>query len=183
MNDNKKTRTGSNDAGNDEEFTEISKSQLKREAKAITKLGKHLMKLSANELKHLDLPDFITDELTSVKKVKPKSSAIKRSILHLGKVLRNYENIEELIYTVDHFELTKKNSKQKLDYYCEKLLENDKEFIESTLGQYADLDRQKLRQLIRNSKPNIELENAEELTEQDKAQGKKLRNYLSQYIK
>ena len=71
-----------------EEF--ISKSQLKREAHALTDLGSKLLTLSEEELNSFELPDNLLEALKVAKNIK-KHGALKRQKLYIGKLLRGLD--------------------------------------------------------------------------------------------
>ncbi|VAW96922.1 FIG138315: Putative alpha helix protein [hydrothermal vent metagenome] len=68
----------------------ISKSQLKREAHALTELGSKLLTLSAEKLNRFDLPDNLLEALKAAKNIK-KHGAFKRQKLYIGKLLRGLD--------------------------------------------------------------------------------------------
>ncbi len=152
-----------------------SKSQRKREAKEITNLGKYLLKLSISELERLNIPQYINDEMNKIKKINSKTSAYKRETLHLGKILRNYEGLEMLFSSVANKDQEIKHKQILLTEYHLELLNNKNETVEKVLSKYPDINRQKLRQLIRNIKPGTEDMNDKHV--------KKLKSYLADFIK
>jgi len=68
----------------------ISKSQLKREAHALTDLGSKLLTLSAEKLNNFDLPSNLLDAIKAAKNIK-KHGALKRQKLYIGKLLRGLD--------------------------------------------------------------------------------------------
>ncbi len=68
----------------------ISKSQLKREAQALTDLGSKLLTLSAEKLNSFNLPDNLLEALKAAKNIK-KHGALKRQKLYIGKLLRGLD--------------------------------------------------------------------------------------------
>lgn len=71
----------------DDEDDFISKSQLKREAHALTDLGSKLLALSVEQLAKFDLPDNLLEAFKVAKNIK-KHGALKRQKLYIGKLLR-----------------------------------------------------------------------------------------------
>ncbi len=69
----------------DDDF--VSKSQLKREAHALTDLGTKLLTLSNEQLSKFDLPDNLLEAFKVAKNIK-KHGALKRQKLYIGKLLR-----------------------------------------------------------------------------------------------
>lgn len=73
-----------------DDIEHVSKSQLKREAHAITDLGTKLLGLSVEQLNKFDLPNDIIEALKVAKNIK-KHGALKRQKLYIGKLLRGID--------------------------------------------------------------------------------------------
>ncbi len=82
-----KKENTSQDIDNDEI---ISKSQLKREAHALTDLGSKLLTLSTDKLNSFELPENLLEALKAAKNIK-KHGALKRQKLYIGKLLRGLD--------------------------------------------------------------------------------------------
>lgn len=79
---------------------EKSKSQLKREAKALQQLGANLTQLSLKQLDQIPLPEQLLEAILQVKKIK-SHSAKKRDIQFIGRILRNIENVAPIQIAYD----------------------------------------------------------------------------------
>ena len=73
----------------DFEFRKPSRSQRKRDAEALTELGKKLIALPAKKLNTLPIEDSIKKELLAAQKM--GHGALKRQIQHIGKRLRQQD--------------------------------------------------------------------------------------------
>lgn len=70
-----------------------SKSQLKREAQALTKLGEQLVSLDEKQLQQISLPENIRETIIATRKIR-QHGARKRQLLFLGKLLRQTDTSE-----------------------------------------------------------------------------------------
>lgn len=159
------------DLNSEQEY--ISKSQLKRQAKQITALGKKLLDMPNSQLNKLNLSEDIINELEITKKIRTKSPAYKRQIQHLGKVLRNDANIEHIINAIDRQSIDAKTQSNKIEDHLTKLLQFKDEYIETLMQEYPNMDRQHLRQLVRKSVNQEQTNNKFAI---------RLKNYLSEFI-
>jgi len=80
----------SNNSDEYDDVNYVSKSQLKREAHALTDLGSRLITLSIEQLQKFDLPDDLLEALKVAKNIK-KHGALKRQKLYIGKLLRSID--------------------------------------------------------------------------------------------
>ena len=133
----------------DDDF--ISKSQLKREAHAITDLGSKLLDLSLEQLKKFDLPDNVFEAFKVAKNIK-KHGALKRQKLYIGKLLRAIDSkpIEAQLEML--MSPHKENVKQfhDVENWRDSII-TDSENINKFLSQYPTAQRQSLIKLQRDS--------------------------------
>lgn len=129
--------------------TAPSKSQLKREAEAMTQLGEQLTKLDNGQLARLDLADNILAAIAEFRKIR-SHGARKRQLLYLGKLLRQID-VSDILAQLDAF---KNQSQQQnrafheLEQWRDRLLSDDQALTE-LLNVHPTMDRQHIRQLIR----------------------------------
>ncbi len=136
----------------EEEIILISKSQLKRESHALTDLGKELVELQQNKLDKIPLDDNLRDAIDLARRIKERGGR-KRQIQYVGKLLRKVD-AEPIIAAMDALKLdhAKENARlHKLEQWRDRLLEEGDDALGELLGQQPDLDRQHLRQLLRNA--------------------------------
>lgn len=139
----------------DEEIIYVSKSEIKRDAEALKKLGVELIKLTKNELDKINLDDDLRYAIELAQKI--KKEGYRRQIQYIGKLLRSRD--EEAIQQ-DLDKLKNKHNQQIMQFHQfekmrDKLIETgDAEII---LDVYPNADRQKLRQLARSAKKELEL--------------------------
>ena len=141
----------------DEEL--ISKSQLKREAAELTQLGKDLVALDAASLDKIPMDSQLRDAVDVARTIK-SHGALKRQQQYIGKLLRNRDNTE----VISAYENIRQQSSgtnaafKQSEKWRELLLEEDKNSsLQEFIGRWPNVDRQKLRQLIRNARKETAL--------------------------
>ena len=138
--------------GFDGEEDFISKSQVKRECHDLQELGEAMSKLEPAALDKIPMDETIRDAVIAIRKLK-KGSALKRQIQYVGKLLRNseHEPIREAYEKiVNHY---REDVKQfhKLENWRDRLVEEGDKALGELLNEMPGLDRQHLRQLIRQA--------------------------------
>lgn len=135
-----------------EEDIIISKSQQKREAEEAQKLGEDLLKLDVKSQKSITLPEDLSKALDDARRIKAHG-ALKRQVQYIGKIMRKldlepiraeYEKIQNH-YSKDirHLHL--------LETWRDRLLDEGDKALEELIDDAPDVDRQHLRQLIRQA--------------------------------
>ncbi len=72
----------------DDDF--ISKTRLKRQMKDLQEVGAELVKLSAEQLAHLDLPENLREAVLACKRF-TKHEAIRRQVQYIGRIMRDID--------------------------------------------------------------------------------------------
>lgn len=91
---------------NDQDYTEKSKSQLKREAQATTDFGRQLLDITSADLEKLELSDELRAAVMQARKMKRTNHAFKRQVQYIGKLLRK-EGEEEIFAELKRIEAEK----------------------------------------------------------------------------
>jgi len=145
----------------DEEFdhgdTAPSKSQLKRDALALQKLGTDLVDLPESDWSLLELPEPLVNALREAKRIH-SHGARKRHLQYIGKLMRGIdpEPIQQ------HFEQIRLKTRQQaqahheVEHWRDRLLDEGDPAIEALVAEYDQADRQHLRQLLRQAKKEQE---------------------------
>ncbi|WP_417760898.1 ribosome biogenesis factor YjgA [Shewanella sp.] len=140
----------------DEEY--VSKSAMKRESTAAQDLGAQLLTLSQSQLDKIPLEDSLLDALALAKKIKPNTDAHRRQVQYIGRLMRNID-LAQIKAALDKV-LNRKNQvaaqAQITEKLCDKLLTEGDEAIQALLDLHPQLERQKLRQLVRQAKKELE---------------------------
>ncbi len=126
-----------------------SKSQLKRDALAMTKLGEQLVALEEKQLRQFSLPENILDAVIATRKIR-QHGARKRQLLFLGKLLRliDASEIDTQLLTLNTQSKEQARAFHKLEQWRDKLLADD-QALTALLNDYPNIDHQHIRQLIR----------------------------------
>lgn len=139
-----------------EEIIWVSKSEIKRDAEALKKLGEKLTQLTPQQLEKIPLSDTILDTVLLAQRL--QKEAKRRQLQYIGKLLRA-EDAEPIQEALDKLE-NKHNQQQamlhKLELLRDELIEQGDEAITALLHDYPQLDRQQLRHLIRSAKKEKE---------------------------
>ena len=132
---------------------EISKSQIKREAEALKTIGRELVALSKKQLPQIPGSDLLFHSIAVAHKIMDKHEALRRQIQYIGKVLRN-EDCEAIRAALDklnnkHQQLT--HATERLEKLRDELIIQGDDKINELLQEFPTLERQKLRQLVRQA--------------------------------
>ncbi|MFA5960802.1 MAG: ribosome biogenesis factor YjgA [Tatlockia sp.] len=129
-----------------------SKSQKKREADALQKLGTKLVALSKEKLNALPLPTTLYQAIIEAKSIK-SHGAIRRQSQLIGKLMRasDYEAI-----LAAYEEMTADDGAQtavfhELEQWRDKLIHEGKEALTAFIETYHPNDIQQLRQLVKKA--------------------------------
>jgi ribosome-associated protein len=152
---------------------EISKTQIKKEAEALKLIGRELVGLSKKQLAQIPGSELLFHAISVAHKIMDKNEALRRQIQYIGKVLRN-EDCDAIRAAIDklnnkHQQLT--HATQRLEKLRDELIEQGDSKINELLEQFPSLERQKLRQLVRQA-------NKEKKSEKPAKAAKDLFEYL-----
>lgn len=140
-----------------EEFD--SRTQIKEAAMAVTELGEQLTQLSNAQLSKLSLPNELREALETMKRI-TKGNAIKRQKSYIGKLLRQNENlIIEVKALLDEEENKRKQQNahfHRLEKLRDRLITDGDNALFELMQEYPQIDRQYLRQMIRNAQKEQE---------------------------
>ena len=145
----------------EEEIIYVSKSELKREAQEFHQLGSEIAKMGKKQRERLPLNDDLKEAMVVADKISNKSDAYRRHLNYIAKTLRTVENIEEIKAIIDVM-LNKNNQAEvmikKIEQLRSDLIEQGDDLINETIAQYPALERQKMRQLVRNAAKEVKAE-------------------------
>lgn len=145
----------------EEEIIYVSKSELKRDAQELHQLGSEIAKMGKKQRERLPLNDDLKEAMVVADKISNKSDAYRRHLNYIAKTLRTVENIEEIKAIIDVM-LNKNNQAEvmikKIEQLRSDLIEQGDALINDTIEQYPTLERQKMRQLVRNAAKELKAE-------------------------
>jgi len=130
----------------------VSKSQRKREMTALQDLGAELVKLSADRLGKLDLPEFLREALLEARRLS-SHGALRRQMQYIGKLMRNVDSapIAEQLAAIRGESAAAKAEFHAVERWRDRLLEDD-QALTAWLAAHPSGDAQHARQLIRNAR-------------------------------
>ena len=142
----------------EEEIEYVSRTELKREAQEFHQLGSEIAKMGKKQRERLPLNDDLKEAMVVADKISNKSDAYRRHLNYIAKTLRTVENIEAIIDVM----LNKNNQAEvlvkKIEQLRSDLIEQGDSLINETIEQFPSLDRQKMRQLVRNAAKEVKAE-------------------------
>ncbi|AKH64137.1 MULTISPECIES: ribosome biogenesis factor YjgA [Photorhabdus] len=136
----------------EEEIIWVSKSEIKRDAEALKKLGAELVDLSKNALERIPLDEDLLAAIELAQKIKKEGR--RRQLQLIGKMLRA-RDVEPITTAID--KLKNRHNQQivlfhKLEQLRDKLIDGNDDVIDEVVALFPQTDRQQLRTLIRNAK-------------------------------
>ncbi|MEQ4623932.1 ribosome biogenesis factor YjgA [Providencia manganoxydans] len=140
----------------DDEIIWVSKSEIKRDAEVLKKLGAELVELSKSELERIPLDSQLLESIELAQKIKREGR--RRQLQYIGKLLRA-RDVEPITEALD--KLKNRHNQQvvilhKLEDLRIRLVENGDDVIEEVVALFPNTDRQQLRVLVRNAKKERE---------------------------
>lgn len=140
-----------NEEEEDDEIIWVSKSEIKRDAEELKRLGGELVELGKNSLDKIPLDEDLRAAIELAQKIKKEGR--RRQMQLIGKMLRSRD--EEPIRTALD-KLKNRHNQQvalfhKLEMLRDRLVEQGDDAVPEVLNLYPNADRQQLRAMIRNA--------------------------------
>ncbi|HCY86605.1 MAG TPA: DUF615 domain-containing protein [Desulfobacteraceae bacterium] len=135
---------------NDTEY--ISKTQKKKAAEKLQKLGEELMALPVHRLKRMDLPGELEKALLDSKTITANVAA-RRHRQYIGVLMRDVDPDEiraTMAMTADDLN-TGSRIDAEIKSWAERMTDGGPDTVEAFISDYPETDRQRLRQLVRNA--------------------------------
>ncbi|SFH66934.1 ribosome biogenesis factor YjgA [Modicisalibacter xianhensis] len=129
-----------------------SKTQRKQEMQALQALGEKIIALPDAQRARLPLSEDMLAAVEETSRIRSHEGR-RRHMQYVGKVMRR-EDIEGIRAVFDEFEqekLRRDHAFHRLEKWRDCLIDDD-EALEPFIADYPDVDRQALRQLIRNAR-------------------------------
>ena len=129
-----------------------SKTQIKKEMKALQKLGERLVELLPEQIKNIEMPEKLREAVLFAKTIKSRE-ARRRQLQYIGSLMREVdpEPIRQAIEKKDHQRQLATQAFQQLEQWRDGLIEGNNDLLEELCRRFPDTDRQRLRQLVRNA--------------------------------
>jgi len=137
----------------EKDIQDKSKTQIKKEAEELQKLGVELIKLPNQHLKRMDIPDALLKALIDAKSIK-SNIAGRRQRQFIGALMRDVdpEPIRHALQQIDAGLPIESEIDKETRTWLDRLLKGDPAGLEEFISAFPGLERQKLRQLLRNIK-------------------------------
>jgi len=138
----------------------VSKAELKKEVKELQAFAEQLVNLGKSQKKQLSASDELRAAFVLADKISNKPDALRRHMQFITKQLKD-EDLDKLRAEYDRImspNLVSDKAMKKLEKLREKLLKNGDEAINEIVELYPTIERQKMRQLVRQAKKEVEKE-------------------------
>jgi ribosome-associated protein len=130
-----------------------SKSEIKREMHKLQDFALKLVKLSKHQRSKIPFSESFKYELVLADKINNKHEALRRHIRHMAKVLSEMD-LAPINQALDVMANKHQQETAKfihLENLRDELIEKGNDVIEELLGKHETMERQKLRQLVRQA--------------------------------
>jgi ribosome-associated protein len=130
-----------------------SRSQRRRDALDVLVLAEKLVALTATQLREVPLDDTLLEHVRLAQKI-TAHIAHKRQVHFLAKLMRKQDDLEPIRLAVDKpLEVRRKETAELhlIERWRERLIEDGDEALSELIASFPDLDRNRLRQLMRQA--------------------------------
>lgn len=130
-----------------------SKTRLKKEMLELQKLGERLSELSDSQIDQIQIPEKLKEALSFLKTIH-SHGARKRHLQYIGVLMREADTapIQQALSNLQAGRRIDLASFLEAETLRDRLLEEDAFALSEILTRFPSMDRQHLRQLIRNAK-------------------------------
>ena len=134
-----------------EEIIWVSKSEIKRDAEALKKLGEKLVDLTKAKLDKIPLEDALLEAVNLAQRL--QKEARRRQLQYIGKLLRgmDVEPIQAALEKLENKHQQQQAMLHKLELLRDELVAKGADALTDFLTNYPQADRQHLRNLIRTA--------------------------------
>ncbi|WP_430461374.1 ribosome biogenesis factor YjgA [Thalassolituus sp. LLYu03] len=141
-----------------EDDGQISKSELKREAHRHQDMGKRLTELNASKWKELPITETLYNALVENARLK-QHEAKRRHMQYIGRLMRD-EDVDAIQARIDLFDPSSEayGRRIKQQELWRTRLVNDPNALNSFIEEFPEVDRQALRNLVRNAQKEMSTE-------------------------
>lgn len=135
-----------------EDILPLSKTKKKQAMHALQDIGKELVKLPANKLERLALPEELRRAVEDCRRF-TKHEAIRRQMQYIGRLMRGVDEapIARQLAAWRGESDEEKALMHRIERWRDRLVEND-EALTLFLNEYPQTDATQLRQLVRNAR-------------------------------
>lgn len=136
------------DTQEEEEIIWVSKSEIKRDAEALKKLGEQLINLTKAQLTRVPLDESLLEAIELAQRL--QKEARRRQLQYIGKLLRNMDTgaIQEALEKLENKHNQQQAIFHRLEQLRDSLLQNPNQLTQ-LCNDYPEISPQYLRNLIR----------------------------------
>jgi len=133
-----------------------SKTQKKRDMHALQALGEQLVMLSTEQLARFELDEQLLEAIADAKQM-DSHGAKRRQLQYIGKLMRSIEPepIQALLHKIHQQGKAAVTHLHKLEQWRDRLIAQGDTAIAELLALCPNVDRQYLRQLVRNAQQEL----------------------------
>lgn len=160
MNRNKEESMKSDKNPNLDDEDYISRSEIKRQMEALKHLGKRVTELRPDQQDKIPMDSVLRAAMAETRRI-TSNGALKRHMQYIGKLMR-HADVDAIQAALDQFDTASQAHNQKfhaLEQWRDRLLlpgDDGNEAVEAFISEYPSTDIQQLRQLVRNTRKEIE---------------------------
>lgn len=134
------------------EKTEKSRTQKKKEAHMLQKLGEQLLSLTIEQLNSIDMPDELRDAVLEAREM-TSHGARRRQIKYVGALVREIDPqpIMDALANIQYGDFQKAAVFKQVEKWRNDLQEGNLDLLEEILRKCSAAERQRLTQLTRNA--------------------------------
>jgi len=131
----------------------LSKTQKKKEALSLQELGERLVKLSAEQLKKIDLPVDMFNAVILAKKIS-KHGGLARQMQYIGTLMRKHDPkpIQEALQRIEEGGLTQSSEHKTAEKWRDELIAGNDRLIGEITTNLPHADQQHLAGLVRKAR-------------------------------
>ena len=136
---------------------EKSRTQLKKEATALQKLGEKLVLLPDDQLNRMGLPTALLEAIQTVRAIK-SHGARRRQMQYIGTLMRSVdtEPIEQALLEIEQGAYRQAKAFHRIEAWRDRLVDGNDDAILDILATFPDANRQRLGQLVRSARKEKE---------------------------
>jgi ribosome-associated protein len=135
------------------EDVEKSRTQLKKEAADLKKMGRRLVELSNDQLKRMALPDVLMEAIKAVRLMKSRG-ARRRQMQYIGTLMRavDAEPIKNALLEIEQGAYLQAKEFHRIEAWRDQLIAGDDALLDEIVATFPNVDRQRLGQLVRSAR-------------------------------
>jgi ribosome-associated protein len=130
-----------------------SRTQLKKKAIALQKIGEKLVQLSDEQLRRMDLPARLIDAIGDIRSM-TAHGARRRQMQYIGSLMRSVDAapIEKALMEIEQGGYQRARAFHRVEAWRDRLVDGDDEAMAEIMDAFPQADRQRLGQLVRSAR-------------------------------